>query len=73
MVNAFVEHATGAVTLPDLEATPTTVVTDAAGRPLTWIATDDGLRVELRDPASAADPAPGPRAIACRDVVARIA
>ncbi len=55
-VFAFLRGASGAVTLPDVRATPTTEVETMTGAPLTWHASPAGLTVEL--PAAASGPQP---------------
>jgi hypothetical protein len=47
MVNAIIERATDAVTLPDLEATPPPSSPTLRAVHASWTAADDGLQVEL--------------------------
>src|SRR5262249_16601922 len=63
-VYAFVQGATGPVTLPDLRATVTTAVRTTDGSPVPWRDTPTGLAVDL----PVADPGPLPRVLALRDV-----
>jgi alpha-L-fucosidase len=63
-VYAFVQGATGPVTLPDLRATVTTAVSATDGTPVPWRDTPTGITVDL--PAGA--PGPVPSVLALRDV-----
>jgi alpha-L-fucosidase len=63
-VYAFVQGATGTVTLPDLRGTVTTAVHGTDGAPVLWRDTSTGMTVDL----SAAEPGPVPRVVALRDV-----
>lgn len=66
-VFAIVRGASGRTTLPDVEATPTTNVTTAAGAELAWRSTPSGLAVDLPE----VEPGPEPTAVALRSVAAR--
>ncbi len=68
-VFAFVHDATGAVTLPEIVATPTTAVTDADGKTLPWTVTHAGIRLDLG--ASQAGRDTGPTVIQLEQVEAR--
>ncbi len=62
-VFAIVEQSAPVVTLPEVAATPTTMVATADGRPVVWAATNDGLRLEC----SVGD-STGPVVFRCTDV-----
>lgn len=67
-VFAIIERATEAVTLPQIEATRTTAVTELDGSPVTWEVTGAGLRI-VREPGVTTPSSPV--ALGLRDVVAR--
>ncbi len=56
VVFAFVAGATGAVTLPEVRATATTVVTTIAGAPVPWRAGEEGITVDVGQGADRAEP-----------------
>jgi alpha-L-fucosidase len=63
-VYAFVQGATGSVTLPDLRATTTTAVRTIDGTPLPWRDGPDGLTVDLPP----REPGPEPSVVALHQV-----
>ncbi len=66
-VYAFVQGASGTITLPEVCATPTTAVTTVAGTPLSWKDSPSGLVVDVAAPSAGPDPV----VVALRQVDAR--
>jgi alpha-L-fucosidase len=65
-VYAFVQDATGSITLPEVRATATTAVTTVGGAPLPWKDTPAGIAVDVPAPT----PRPEPTVIVLRQVTA---